>query len=768
MKDMTQTLWDRALPVLPWNLRPEIRNLRVDPVWFCDSTAFWYLRETEHGSEHVIVEAATGVRRTAFDRAAMLAALAAVDTDPRAALDRLELVDREGQVALDGRIYQFGEGRLRLVQDRRAAPDELVSPDGRRALLRKAGDLWLRDLVSGAQTRLTFTAEPHFEWAKTPDQNLENIGLRRQGIALPPVALWSPDSRRIFTYQLDERRVRSLPLVQNLPDEGEGRPVLHDLRVAFTGDAQLPMAHQAVIDADTGATVAQKGGPVHVSETSGIEKREAWWSGDGNRLWYLEHDRYETRIALVEMDAETGATREVIREEAACFADMNMEFGRAPNVAILDGTKEAVWFSQRDGWAHLYLVDLASGQVLRQLTRGNWVVRDILRVDIERREVIFLAGGQGECDTPYQRRVCAVPLDGGEMRVLTPRRGDHDVAMRGVGWADMVARARRVVPQAEAVSPDGRYLVATRAPIDDVPVSDLRGADGTLVAELETAVIGRDDVILPRPFQAMAADGETRIHGMIWLPEGARDAAPRSIPVLELIYPGPQCIQQPLSAWPADPREFFEVAFAGALARIGMAVVITDARGTPFRSKAFHDLCHGRLYDPGHLEDHAAALAELFDAHPALDPARVAIMGHSAGGHAAARAVLAHGDVWQVAIATAGSHDPRLYNHCWPEKWHGPLVRDGNGGDDSFAAADNARLAGQLRGALMLGHGDLDDNVHPAQTQRLIHALIEADRDFEQLLAPNHDHYSFPRAPYVVRREIDFLCRHLQPGKDHQ
>lgn len=768
MKDMSLTPWDRAQPYLPWNLRPNIRNLRVEPVWFSDSAAFWYRRETERGLDYVIVDAESGTARPAFEREHMLAALAAVDTDPGAALDRIELLDMAGRLALDGRIYRFDGACLLLEQERRAAPDELLSPDGRRALYCKAGDLWLRDLDSGAHTRLTFTAEPHFEWAKTPDQNLENIGLRRRGIALPPVALWSPESRHIFTYQLDERQVRSLPLVQNLPDDGRMRPVLHDLRVAFTGDAHLPMAHQAVINADTGMVVPLMGGPVHVTETSGIEKREVWWSGDGSKLWYLDHDRYETCIALIEMQAETGAIREIIREESSSFVDMNMEFGRAPNVAILDRTSEAVWFSQGDGWAHLYLVNLTSGEVIRQLTRGEWVVRDLLRVDTDRREAIFLAGGHGDCDTPYQRRVCAVSLDDGELRVLTPRRGDHDVAMRGVGWADMTARARRVAPLPDAISPDGRYLVSTCAPIDSAPVSELRRIDGTLVSELETAVIGRDDVILPCPFQALAADGQTSIHGMLWLPEGAEDATPGSVPVLELIYPGPQCIEQPLSAWPADASEFFKVAFAGALARIGIAVVIIDARGTPFRSKAFHDLCHGKLHDPGHLEDHAAALAQLFETYPGLDAKRVGIMGHSAGGHAAARAVLAHGDVWQVAIATAGSHDPRLYNHCWPEKWNGPLNRGTEGAEDSFAAADNARLAEQLRGALMLGHGDLDDNVHPAQTQRLIQALIAADRDFEQLMTPNDDHYTFPRSPYVVRREIDFLCRHLKPGKDHQ
>lgn len=764
MPDFAQA-WARALPFMPWSLRPHLHNLRVDPVWFADGHGFWYLRERDDGVEHMLVDAETGTKAPAFDRRAMLAALAALDSDPAQALARLELMDRSGRVVLDGRVYRFDGRALALEQDRQAAPDELLSPDGRFALFRRAGDLWLRCIDSGAQSRLTDSAEAHFEWAKSPDQNLENIRLMRQGVTLPPVALWSPDSRRVLTYQLDERRVRSLPLVQGVPDDGSLRPRLHEFRVAFAGDPVLPMAHQAVIEVSTGRIIQQQGAPQHVTETSILERREAWWAARGDKVYFLDHDRFETRISLMEMDAATGATREVRRETADTFVDVNMEFGRAPNVALLDATNEAIWFSQRDGWAHLYLIDLSDGRIKRQLTKGDWVVRDLLAVNAKEREVVFLAGGLGERDTPYQRKVCAVTLDDAKLRVLTPERGDHDVAMRGVGWADMIAHSTRLTPQPCAVSPGGRYLVATRAPMDGAPVTVLRRIDGTPVTELERSQIGREGIILPQPVTALAADGETPIHSMIWLPEGVGEAADASVPVLEMIYPGPQCIEQPLCAFPADRAEFFKTALAGAIAKLGIAVIITDARGTPFRSKAFHDFCHGRLHDPGCLPDHAAALRALFLRFPALDPGRVAIMGHSAGGHAAARAILAHGDVWQVAVATAGCHNPRIYNHAWPEKWNGPLIPHGDG-SDSFTEADNNRLASALRGALLLGHGEMDDNVPPAQTQRFAQALIEADRDFEQLLTPNDDHYSFPKSPYVTRRVTAFLCRHLQPGRD--
>ncbi|MCL3883387.1 alpha/beta fold hydrolase [Marivita sp. GX14005] len=759
MPGIDEALWAQVTPYLPWSLAKTVRNRRVDPVWFQDGAAFWYRRETETLPEFICVETETGTRRTVFDSAALAKALGAVTDRPEAALDRIELLDPgAARIALDGAIYGFDGTALVLERPRRCGPDALPSPDGRRALFRRAGDLWLRDLDSGAETRLTTTGAAHFEWAKSPDQSLETLHIARRGISLPPVAVWSPDSRKVLTHQLDERRVRRLPLVQHIPDDGSLRPVLHDLRVAFTGDPDLPMIHHAVIDVLSGQISHLDVPPQHATETTTIEKLETWWSADSARLWLLDHNRFETRIALIEADATTGRTREIVAETCETFADVNMEFGRVPNIRILDRSNEAIWFSQADGWAHLYLVDLGTGKTLRQLTRGPWVVRDILAVDEAARRVLFLAGGITEGDTPYQRAVCAVSLDGGAVQVLTPERGDHDVAMRAPGWRDMVEEARRLTPQPAAVAPDGRHFVSARAPLDGLPVSELRRADGTLVAQLEEATAPPEGMILPEPFTATAADGETVIHGMIWMPEGA--AEDRSIPLVEMVYPGPQCIEAPLSAFPADPSEFFKTALAGVFARLGLAAVIIDARGTPFRSKALHDACHKRLHDPGHLEDHAAALEQLCASRPALDPARIGIMGHSAGGHAAARAVLAHPEVWKAAVATAGSHDPRLYNHAWPEKWNGPLERFPDG-STSYDAAANAPLAHRLQGALFLGHGDMDDNVHPAQTQRLAAALIDAGKAFEMLITPNDDHYSFPRAPYVVRREIDFLLRHL-------
>lgn len=761
MTGLTEELWAHVAAYMPWNFRKAFTNLRVDPYWFPDGQGFWYRRETQDNIEFVIVEASSGETGLAFETMALRDALAAVSTDAEAAARRVELLDRNGLIGLDGHAYHF-DGRTLALQDMpRVASNTLRSPDGTRALFRKNGDLWLRDRPSGRETRLTSSAEPHFEWAKSPDQNLETVRIARLGIELPPMAQWAPDGRHVLTYQLDERAVKSLPMVQNIPDDDSRRPILHDLRIAFTGDVELPLAHQAVIDTFTGEIVWQQSGPVHVTESSLIERAETWWSTDSARVFFIDHDRYEQWIALIEMDRKTGITREIIRETSDHFVDVNMEYGHRPNIHILDATNEAIWFSQRDGWAHLYLIDLTDGAIINQVTQGNWVVRDILDVDEKNRTVFFLANGIAKNKTPYQRSLCSADLDTGRVTVLTPEMGDADVAVQYVGWADMVQRERLIGSQASAFSPDCAYFVATHAPCDSLPTSRLRRRDGTLVAELDAAKTTANDLVWPVTFSTLAADNKTEIFAQVWLPEGA--AAPASVPLVEMIYPGPQCIEQTLSPFPEDPSEFSKAALANALVHLGIGVLIVDGRGTPFREKALHDMCHGRLDNLGHLNDHAKAIADLCAAYPRIDPARIAIMGHSAGGHAAARAILDYPEVWSAAIATAGSHDPRLYNNCWPEKWQGKLVHHADG-TTNYDAADNASRAAELRGALMLGHGDLDDNVHPAQTQRLAAALIAAGKTFEMLITPNDDHHTFSRSPYVVRREIDFLMRHLRPA----
>lgn len=764
MTELTDEMWQSIEPYLPWNLEQAFHNLHIEPHWFADGRSFWYRRQVPDGISYVLVNAETGTSQPAFDHAALRNALAAItDADAFAALELLEADGRKAQLAIERKRYRFDGIELTAEQDALSTPSEILSPDGRKAAFRRDGDVWLRNVGTGVEQRLTSTGAPHFEWAKSPDQSLETLYLRRRGIVLPPILIWSTDSRKIFTYQLDERDVRSMPLVQTVPDDGSKRPVLHELRIAFTGDEILPMAHHAVIDTETGTIVSEQGGPVHVSETSGIEKREAWWSHDASRIFYIDHDRYEQNISLVELNAQTGARRYILSETSNTFVDVNVQFGGMPNVRILDYSDEFIWFSQRDGWAHLYLCDLGDGTVKSQITHGQWVVRDLLGVDEVARRVYFIASGAGGNGNPYRRSICTAAFDGSNFEVLTPEDCDNNAVVHSVGWRDWVARATSLASIPTAFSPDYRYFVSETAGMDRLSRTYLRRADGHAMAEIEQAftTVAPDDLVWPEPFEALAADGQTPIYGAIWLPQGHKEG--RSVPVLDMIYPGPHCTMVPHAAFSGDDAyAFFHAALAGALTKLGVAVVMVDGRGTPFRSKALHDLCHGNLANPGFLNDHVAALRQLFTRYPMLDDKNIGIMGHSAGGHAAARAILAYPDFYTVAVATAGSHDPRTYNCCWPEKWQGRLVVSPDG-TSNYAAAANSSLARHLKGKLLVGHGDFDENVHPAVTQQFAAALVEAGKTFDMLITPNDDHSTFSRSPYVVRQKVQFLLRHLFP-----
>ncbi|MEO4001247.1 prolyl oligopeptidase family serine peptidase [Mesorhizobium sp. CAU 1732] len=749
-----EDLWARVARQLPSELAARMRNLAVEPHWLEGGSRFWYRRDGKDGCEYVLVTAATGRKSPAFDHDALRRLLP--DGVDFQSLEILSVDADHVTVAQNGRVWTFDGHRIEDRPGRASAVNEARSPDGRFAIVCREGDLWVRALDGSGECRLTRSAQPHFEWAKSPDQSLETLYLARRGIELPPIVLWSPDSRKIFTYQLDERRVRRVPLVQHVPEDGSPAPILHELRNAYAGDSELPMAHQAIIDVVDGTIVSHRAPPVHVTETSGIEKREAWWRSDGSEVFFLDHDRFERDITLVGIDAATGEERRILSETSNTFVDVNVAYGAMPNIRILDRSDEIVWFSQCEGWGHLYLHDLSTGARKTAITSGPWPVCDLLHVDTVRRRAIFLAGSDEAGGDPYLRRICSASLDGGEVRILTPEAVDHSATMRAVGWPDIVGEQATLGSAPAAVSPDGRYLVHMSAGFDDLGRSLLRSVDdGALVAELEHGECD-EELTFPERLSAYSADGKTRIFGVLWLPENFDPA--KRYPVVDLVYPGPQCIQAPRSAFPVD--ELSKVAIARAITELGMAVVMIDGRGTPYRSKAFHDLCHGNLGNPGYLTDHVAALRELAAARPYLDLSRVAIMGHSAGGHAAARGILAHPEVYRVAVATAGSHDLSGYNRCWPEKWQGELIVNADG-STSYDAAANRHLAHRLEGALLLGHGDMDENVHPALTLQLAAALQAAGKHFELLLSPNDDHATLKTNLSVTRQKFEFLVKHL-------
>ncbi len=603
-----------------------------------------------------------------------------------------------------------------------------LSPDGHWELRERDGKLLIAAVGSGELRTLTTDGEPDWGYGTRPGSSLVAVTSARSGVELPPVAVWSPDSRRILTHRLDQRQVPELHLLQSVPDEGF-RPVLHSYRMPFPGDA-LATAQLLVIDVLSGAVTPLDAEPLLVEFVSPLELGWAWWGGDGGTVWFLREARGAKRLALCAAQLEAGTVREVIAEQAAGYVEPDQLLPWRSGARLVRGDAQIVWPSERDGRRHLYLLDAADGAVIRRLTEGEWLVRDVLRADDQ--FVWFTGLGREPGIDPYYRLVYRLRLDGGEPELLTPEAADHDAIF----------------------SPSGEHFVDCASTASSAPVARLRAAGGELKLKLEEADLSGLEAAGWRAPERFQLRLETELYGALFLPSDF-DASV-SYPVIDSIYPGPQLIRTPVS-FAVDstlgPDQWPGQWGAQALAELGFVVVTLDAPGTPLRDRGFHQASVGRLQEYS-LDHHIAAIRALAAERPWMDLDRVGIVGHSGGGAAAVRAVIEHGDFFKAAVAGSGNHDLRRYIAYWAEKYQG------YGDAIELAPASNIEQAHRLQRPLLLLHGELDDNVHPANTLALVDALIRADRDFELVVIPGVNH-ACDTHPYYARRMWDFCVRHL-------
>jgi dipeptidyl-peptidase 4 len=706
----------------------------VTPQWIGDGARFWYAVETDRGREFVLADPERGTRAPAFDHERLAAALAAASgnaVEPYGlSFSSIELV--EDRVAFDafGACWTFepDSGRCERVAGRRPrSPLEVPSPDGRWVAFRRGEDVWVRAVATGEERALTTDGTAERGYAAGPDPLAYGQLMRRHGFAeLPPALLWSPDSRRILTHRLDQRGVEPLHLVEAAPPDG-GRPRLHVYRYAMPGEP-LPCGEWVVLDVATGAIVEAVAEPFPVLLLSPIVARAAWWSADAATAYFLEQPHDLRTLRLRALDPRDGAVRTLIEERGETRVEAAQEWRQPPMAHVLAGGREALWYSQRDGWGHLYLYDLASGRMRRQLTRGSFAVQRILHVDEDERVAYVQVSGLVGAD-PYRRSLVRVALDGAEPVRLTGDELDH----------------------ALAAPPNGRWFVDSASTVDTPPVTTVRGRDGAVLLELERADVSRLRTAgwtPPERVRTLAADGVTPIYGVLYKPFGF-DPSQR-YPVVDHPYPGPH-VTRVLPSFDQGALG----CDAEALAALGFAVLAVDGRGTPGRDKAFHDHAYRNLGSGGALEDHVAALRQLAAARPWLDLDRVGVCGYSAGGFAAVRAMLAFPELYKVGVAEAGCHDYRRYNAGWAQTYDGPFD------PDAGARLSNTELADRLSGHLLLVHGELDDNVTPYLTLRLADRLIAANKDFDLLIVPGVEHTFAGREAYVIRRRWDYLVRHL-------
>jgi len=737
----TRADYERAERFLATNARPLVVGDAVRPVWL-ENDRFWYRNTIGAGWEFVLVDPVARTRRPAFDHARLASALSiAADTSyvaDRLPFNTFEFADggRSVRLALDtarGWVCDTDSWLCRPEKPERRPATEVRSPDGRWAAFERAENLWVRNIGTGEDVQLSHDGEADFGYATPPEACCDAVTRVRQRTEKRPILVWSEDSRRIGTYRLDEREVAELHLLET----AKGRPVLHSYRYALPGDSVIPRYDVHVFDVTSRAQTRSMKGAQDAVNTSccwfvaDTLWKDAQWGSGSDDFYYTHGQRDFRKFELVHLDLRTGNARTILEETGKTFVELTLVTGGFPNWRVIGGNREVIWFSERDGWGHLYLFDATTGTLKNRITSGPWAVIEIVRVDETARTVFFTAAGREPDRDPYFRHLYRINLDGTGLTLLTPEDADHVVSM----------------------SPSGRFLVDTWSRRDRPPVTVLRRPDGAVALELQRADASRYVELAggwPERFTAKGRDGMTDVHGLLFRPSTFDST--RSYPIIDYVYPGPQTGGIGSRSFNVTPG-----GNARALAELGFIVMQIDAFGAPLRSKAFHDSYYGNMGDNG-IPDHIAVIRQLAARHPYIDPGRVGIYGHSGGGFASTDAILRYPDVFHVAVSTAGNHDNRSYDYSWGEKYQGLLKKNGDG--DNFDSQANHLLARNLKGKLLLMYGTLDDNVHPNATLLVVDELIRANKRFDMLVVPNRNH-GFAGEPYVVRRTWDYFVEHL-------
>jgi dipeptidyl-peptidase-4 len=705
----------------------KVFKAHVTPHWFAGGTRFWYRNDLRGGTrEFIHVDTLRGVREHAFDQEKLAAALSRATGKSFIAsqlpFETIEFAEGEDAVrfAAEGKGWRFDRKTFALTEaplpalpkdergttnDRRPGPGgqrqrpdaqrpRAESPDGRwRAFIRDA-NLYVRDLQSSQDFGLTTDGKP--------------------GDAYEERFYWSPDAKRLVVMRTRAGSDRKVYFVESSPRD-QVQPKLHSISYPKPGDeVDHPRPHLFDVAARREIPVAEDLFP---NPWSVAHLR---WEPDSRRFTFLYNQRGHQVLRIIAVDAETGAARPIVDEQSKTFID----YSGKQFIHYLDDTAELIWMSERDGWNHLYLYDARAGTVKNQITRGEWVVRGVDRVDEKERRVWFRASGIVPGQDPYYVHACRINLDGSGLSVLTQGDGTHSVEF----------------------SPDRQCFLDTWSRVDLPPVTELRRAeDGRLLCELERA--DWSDLLAtgwkaPERVVAAGRDGHTDIYGVIYRPTNF-DPATR-YPVIESIYAGPQ--------GSFVPNTFAPFHAPQAMAELGFIVVQSDGMGTSNRSKAFHDVCWKNLGDAG-FPDRILWIQAAAKNHPEMDLTRVGIYGTSAGGQNALGGLLAHPEFYKVGVAACGCHDNRMDKIWWNEQWMGWPV------GPEYVEQSNVTRAHHLQGKLLLIVGEMDTNVDPASTMQVVNALIKAGKDFDLVVVPGAGHGI--GGAYGIRREQDFFVRHL-------
>lgn len=519
-----------------------------------------------------------------------------------------------------------------------------------------------------------------------------------------------------------------------LVDTKVGEPELQEWKYPLPTDEEIIKIHRVIIDVENAEVINLKvpADPRRgtlcddISCSGGFDDNE--WSADSEQLAFVSSSRDHKTAKLRIADAETGEVRDVLEETVAT----QYESGQGSiNWRFLPDSDEIIWYSEKDNWGHLYLYDSETGKLKNQITKGDFVVTALLKVDEKSRKLYFLANGREDGRDPYFNHFYSVKFNGSGLKLLTPEDGNHTIS----------------------ISPEGEYFIDNFSQPNVPNQAVLRSMKGKLISKLERAdVTGLENAgwKAPTPITVKSRNGKWDLYGLMFTPTNLDEN--KKYPVVNYIYPGPQ-------GGGVGSRSFRPSrSDHQALAELGFVVVIIDGTCNPGRSKDFHDACYGNMAD-NTLEDQISGIRQLAEKYPYMDLDHVGIWGHSGGGFATAAAMFRYPEFYKVGISESGNHDNRNYEDDWGERYIGLL--DG----DNYEKQANQNFAENLQGKLLLAHGAVDDNVPPYNTYLVVDALIKANKDFDLIIFPHARHGYGQDSYYMMRRRWDYFVENLMGAK---
>ena len=731
--------YEAAETLLTKHTRTAVLNGNPKIHWNADGTAFQYERQERSGSEVTSV----------------LSEVNGMDGTRK----MIQKAEKAGQAANAGSASGCSEERA-----------VTMSPDGAYHLSYDRHNLILTEQKTGEQSQLTFDGEPDLEYGCYIDI-YSQITVKRQGYQEHPQVLWSPDGTRFITYRADRRTTKKLPLIASYSDGlHDLRPELYEYPCPFVTDSDEEIPHYSLyIGSLADKTLVKADAPDFLYPVfTSPEKSTVKWMEDSRHFYFTWIARGYQEACLYLGDAQNRSCHAVIRETTEQFFNLGA-FGLLDGYGsylfsnfITSDRAYAFWQSERNGFAHLYRYRLTENESvcegdLFDASEKELIVQKLIRVDEQDKQIYFMANNVPDCSDPMYYQLYRIGFDGSGLTRLTPEDAVHQVSMGSQSFVDTYSR------------------------VDLPPVTVLRKLDGTLICELEKADISnllKLGYQIPERITLTAADGKTTLYGIFFRPDPVvadcqeeetaegldfelrqQKDGKDSWPLIDYIYGGAQLYNVPREfTWDNGMnREIF--GGLQSFAKLGFAGLILDGRGVPGRGMEFHSFSYHNIHACAGLADHVFCLKELKQRYPQIDLDRVGMWGNSAGGYATVSAMLQYPGVYCAGVASSGNYDQRVYELSWTERYNGLYT------EEVYQYGDITRLAGNLKGHLMLAYGAMDDNVTMAQTLRLCDELNAHNKRYELVVLPRCNH-NVPSDAYFVRRKMDYFVRNLLGAED--